>query len=337
MGIGGVTSTNSMSVMQMTTTNITDTKSKSIQKELTDVQQQMQKLSSDEELSVNEKTDEQKKLQKEKSDLTTELKQHQEELSRSQKREIMLSQLQEAQSAPKEEASDGKIQPEEETSEDKLPAREAVSDQEDETKLPINAQQTDQTGQPGTVITQNSDGTVILKGTLTQEENAGADTAKESSMESDETEKAVTTAEETKVSEEEDDRAEDTGFSNREVHAMVSADVSEKQADRLGTVVAKTNDGIAILKSEIKQDERRGVDTEKKQAELEKLEQQEARAEVFQFSVLGGANNAMKAALETNAPDTKDGTGNVENNAYANAMNISQEEQAQRQFYVSIA
>lgn len=320
--------------MQMTTTNISDTKSKSIQKELTDVQQQIQKLSSDEELSVNEKSEEKKKLQKEKSDLSTELKQRQEELGRSQKREIMLAQLQEAQGAPKEEDSDGKIQPEEETSEDELQAKETASEQTAETNLPIDTQQSGQSVQPGTVITRNGDGTVILKGTLTQEENAGADTAKETSGDADETGKAVTAAEETNVFGEEDDPVEDTGFSNREVNAMLSANVSAQQADRLGTIVTKTTDGIAVLKGEIKLDEQRGVDTERKQAELGQMEKQEQRATAAQFSVLGEANNAMKSAAET---DGNAAQVNADNNAFANAMNASQEEQTQRQFYVSIA
>ncbi|MDE7199331.1 MAG: FlxA-like family protein, partial [Lachnospiraceae bacterium] len=71
MGIGGITSANSMSVMQMTSSNVTDSRSKNIQKEITDTQQQMQKLSSKEDLSANEKSQERKALQKEISDLNT--------------------------------------------------------------------------------------------------------------------------------------------------------------------------------------------------------------------------------------------------------------------------
>ena len=48
MGIGSVTSTNSMSVMQTLTTASTDPKIKNIQNEITDAKQQMQKLSSKE-------------------------------------------------------------------------------------------------------------------------------------------------------------------------------------------------------------------------------------------------------------------------------------------------
>ena len=88
MGISGIASTNSMSVVQMTAADLKDQKSKSIQTEITNAQQQLQKLSSAEDLSAHEKMAEQKKLQKEISGLNTKLKQHQEDLRSSQKREI---------------------------------------------------------------------------------------------------------------------------------------------------------------------------------------------------------------------------------------------------------
>ena len=93
MGIGSITSTNSMSVMQMTSSDLRDQKSKNIQNDITDAQQQMQKLASKEELSADEKANEKKKLQREISNLNTKLEQHQEELVRSHKIEIMLAQL----------------------------------------------------------------------------------------------------------------------------------------------------------------------------------------------------------------------------------------------------
>ena len=91
MGISSITSANSMSVMQMTGANSKVQKSKSIQNEITNAQQQIRKLSSQEDLSAAEKANERKKLQKEISGLNTELKQHQDELSRSQRREILMA------------------------------------------------------------------------------------------------------------------------------------------------------------------------------------------------------------------------------------------------------
>ncbi len=319
MGIGGITSANSMSVMQMTSANVTDSRSKNIQKEITDTQQQMQKLSSKEDLSANEKSQERKELQKEISDLNTELKQRQEELSRSQKREIMLARLREDQGLTKEENPEEKVQPEK------------TSDESDEKKLPSDGQQAEN---QGTVIAKNSDGFVLLKGetnpgktdSIDAENQQSVETAKENVVEEQETAPAA----------DDDDAVTDAGISHKEIHAMVTADASAQQADRLGTVIAKTSDGIAILKGEISQDERRGVDTERKQAELEKMEKREQRAMAFQFSMLGEAGDAAKSAAETDGATARKQV-KTENNAFASAMNLSQGEQAQQRFYVSIA
>ena len=323
MGISGISSMNNMSVMQMTPANVKDQKSKNIQNEITDVEQQIQKLSSKQELSVNEKADEKKKLQKEKSSLNTELEQHQQELLRSQKREIMLAGLRENQKPAKEEDAETKVQ-----------ATEISSDKADEKNLPANEQQPEL---KETVIAKTSDGTVILKEAIKeaagQDANAVTDTEKK---QTDEAKKEVTVEKETKAieSDEDEDKEANTSLSNQEMHAMVSANTSAQQADRLGTIVAKTNDGIAILKGEISQDERRGVDTERKQAELEQMEKKAEQAATFQFSVLGDANNAMTSSAETAGAGVQISAGN---NAYAAALNATQKEQAQQRFQVSIA
>ncbi|MDE6846238.1 MAG: hypothetical protein K2J99_10805 [Lachnospiraceae bacterium] len=117
---------------------------------------------------------------------------------------------------------------------------------------------------------------------------------------------------------------------------MVSADSSVQQANRQGAIIARSRDGIAILKGEMKLDELRGADTEKKEAEIEKMEQREQRATAFQFSILGEANNAMKSASEANMSVITD---NIENNAYINSLKVSQidEQTAQQRFYVSFS
>lgn len=314
MGIGGIASTNRMSVVQTTSADLKDQKSKSIQNKISDVEQQIRKLSSEEDLSANEKANEKKKLQKEESDLSTKLKQHQEELLRSQKREIMLAEMQEEQ-APVEE----------ETAEEKIHSNESAAAAEDKRELPADAQQT---VQPGTVITQNSDGTVILKEITNPVKNRDTDTPKPV----DEARKEAIPAKETK--EADDEEVADTTLSGKELQAMVSADVSLQQADYQGTVIAKTEGGIAILKGEIKQDAYRGDDTERKQTELEKMQKQNQREQAFQFSILGEADDAMRAASETNGA-TK-GNPDTENTFYISGLSTPQEEQAaQQRFYVS--
>ena len=306
MGIGSVTSTNSMSNMQMLKAVSTDPKIKKIENEITNAKQQMQKLSPTEELSNNEKETEREKLQKEISSLNIKLKQHQEELRKSQNKEIRMAELQEDQKLTKEEKSEDKKQP-----------KGTSLDKADEKNLPTNKYQT---ASQGTVIANNNDGTVILKGKMNQDEKQ-ADETKEKET------KTINS-----------DTNTESSLSHKKIYALVSADSSVRQASRQGAVIASTRDGIAILKGEINQDEKRGVDTEKKQAELEKMEKKEQRAITFQSSILGEANNTMKSAAETKGPGTNDKTlVNAKNNAFINALRVSQEDPqaAQQRFYVS--
>lgn len=311
MGIVGVTSMNSMSNRQMTMTGSTDTKSKSIENEITAVQQQMQKISTKEELSVNEKTNERKKLQKEMSGLNTELKQHQEELRKSQKREIMMAELQEDKEPAKKEKSEGKIQADE-TSLDKA----------------AEAKEEGQAGRQETVIAKTEDGIVLFKGKINQDENLGIDAEKK---QADEAKEQVVDEKETKPAD--SDTGKDTGLSRKEMFEIVSEDASVQQTNRQETVIARIQGGIAILKGEINQDERNGADTAKKQAELEKMEQKEQSARSFPFSVLGEANNTEKSAAKAKVSGIKDAAQiNIENNV----IKLSQEDPTSPQrFYIS--
>ena len=250
MRVGGITSTSNMPAMQMTPADLKDQKSKSIQHEITSVQQQMQTLSSEEELSANEKADERKKLQKEISDLNTELKRHQEELGRTRKREIMLSEMQEDKK-PEEET-----ETEETESEGSVQAAETSSEKTEDKTQPSDKQPL----QPGTVISKSGDGVVILKEVMGQNGN-------QSVKEETEQAAAVNAAAEEETETAEDDTVADSGLSDREVNAMVYANSFMQQADRLGALVTKTEDGIAVLKGEIKQDQLRDTDTERKEAE----------------------------------------------------------------------
>lgn len=286
MEIGRVSSWNRMSDMQMNKTGLTDTKSKSIQKEITDVQQQMQKLPSKEEFSASEKAEERKKLQKEISNLNIKLKLHQEELLKSQKREAMLAEL----------------QVEKETSPDKADKEEPSAQEK-------------QAGGQGSVITKNSDGTVILK----EEKNQDGKRSEET--------------EDKKKENIETDEVKDAGLSHKEMYAIVSADNSIQRADRQGVVIARIKDGVVILKGEINQDERYGADTGKKQAEFEKMEKREQRARAFQYSALGEANITVRSAAQAKLPGAKE---SVQANSEKSVVKFFQEDQAARQrFHIS--
>lgn len=289
MGIGNVTSTNRMPDLQMNIMHSKDSKSKNIQNEITGKQQQMKRLSSEEELSVNEKMNEEKKLKKEISSLNTELKQHQEELRRTQRREMMMSEL-------KEE----KEQAEEEKSEDRVQSAQNSAGKSEEKNLPADK-------------TQSETANTNLKEDLVEKES--------------------------KIVDNDSHKETMEGLSQKKMHAIVSADTSVQQAGRQGSVIARIRGGIAIFKGEINQDENRGIDTEKKQTELEKMEKKEERARAFQASVLGEANSTIKSAAKAEVNESKDQQQiNTENNTYISALRISREEQqaAQQSFYLSL-
>lgn len=307
MGVGNI---------QMRTTGSAKPQSRSIQNKITDVQQQMQKLSSREELSVDEKTTERKKFQKELASLNTRLDRQENEQRRSQKRELLMEELRESMApadTPKEQTR-----------------RAETTSARTDAQSPSAAGQS--TGRQETVLLSGSDGVVRRKDGADRAREQGVNTEKKQADEPEEKNRVEPEPADT-------EKVPDTGLSRRQTHAMVSADTSVRQAGRLGTVITRTGDGIVILKGEIAQDERRNVDTTRKQAELEKLEQTEQKAVAFQFSVLSEADKAMRSAAEPNVTAARNNTtADTEKNAFLNATNLSREQQAaQQKFFVSFS
>lgn len=316
-GIGSIASSGSMSYKQITSSDLKDQKSKSLQNDISDVQQKIKRLSSEEDLTVTEKAEEKQKLQQEKSELSTKLKLHQDELQKSQKRDIKLAELQEDRKPEKEEDAESKVQAVETSS---------AADAADEKKPPADDRHS---LPPGTVITRNSDGTVILKEILNQtaESDTGAQTQQAEALKED------SAAEKEKKAAEDESDAE-IGLTGTEVQAMVSADAAMQQADRQGALVDRTGNDISVLQGEIKQDAYRGTDTESKEAELKGMQEQRKREMAFQFSMLGEANRA------TGTDDTANNAAqvNADRTFRVSGVNTSPEEQALQQgLQVSIA
>ena len=118
---------------------------------------------------------------------------------------------------------------------------------------------------------------------------------------------------------------------------MVSADASMQIAERQGTLVAKTTDGIAVLKGEIRQDAYRGTDTERKEAELKDMQKQQQQEMAFQFAMLGEAEGAMQAGPETD--NAKVGAqANADKTFQVSGLSAPQQEEqaAQQGFQVAI-
>ncbi len=330
MGIGSITSTDSRAGMQTAMANPTDSKAKNIKNEITDVQQQMQVLSSKEELSSNEKMIERKKLQKELSGLNTELRQHQEEYRKSQKQETTMAKLQESYEPSEESKAEGNIQA------IKGKTEKTESSIQEEKASPGAADKANKKNPPtaglkaspqGNVITQGSDGIVILKDETNPDGKSSAAAVNKQAEDDREESKREELSEKKRNNINTD---MDTGMSAKETQSMISADISSQQAERQGTVITRIRNGIAILKNEISQDESNGIDTGKKREELEEMQRKEQRAMTMQFSILGKATNTADSAGKALVPGTQDSTqaaqADTKGNAVAAAFNPPTEE-----------
>lgn len=79
---------------------------------------------------------------------------------------------------------------------------------------------------------------------------------------------------------------EEAGTGWQEMQPVVAEGFAMEQSEAQGTVIARMEDGIVILKGEIRQDEVRGGNVEKKKEELEQQEERLQRA--YRFPPLEG-------------------------------------------------
>lgn len=319
MGVGNITSMNSMSGIWKTTAGSSDVKSKTIQNQITEKQQQMQKISSEKELSANEKANERKQQQKEIVNLNMELKRHQDEFLRSQKRELMMAELQDDSELVSKENPAANAYAEE-TAKSVLTEKESqttdadISSETIREKMPaatLSDTSAQQAGS-GAVIFKSDDGSVILKDNLSQNEKNSVDSDK---TQTDETQNERIDERETNSL----DNEASTGLSRREIYEIVSNDASAQQTGRQETVIARIEGGIAVLKGELEQDRKRGINTDKKQAELEKLEQREERARALQISALKENDAAIKSPAKVKVSGIQD---NAENDVIVNTSKL---------------
>lgn len=122
--------------------------------------------------------------------------------------------------------------------------------------------------------------------------------------------------------------AQNTGLSQSSMEAMISADVSVKQANTQGSVATKMNDRAGVLEVEIKLDSARGNDVGSKQAELADVKQKAEEAASAQLGTLAKASETLKEAAkaENNDADAKNdgdkaGAENADNAASKSGVN----------------
>ena len=115
-----------------------------------------------------------------------------------------------------------------------------------------------------------------------------------------------------------------TGLSQASMTAMISAGTSMKQAKAQGSVAAKMEGRAGVLESEIKLDQARGGDTQKKEAELADIEQKAQAATSAQISTLADAGKTMEKAAKADRKEEKTDDKNAKT-AGANGRSTFQE------------
>ncbi|MDE6608827.1 MAG: FlxA-like family protein [Lachnospiraceae bacterium] len=207
MTINGINGANTQ-MGQMGMNQATDSYSRNIQNQIANAQKQLQELSSNEDMTLEEKMKKRQEIQKQISDLNMQLRQHQMEQRRT------------ALSGPAKQQAKG-------------------SSMDD-----------------------------LLGGTR----NAGS---------------------------------KSTGLSQASMTAMISADNSIKQAKVQGSVATKMEGKAGVLESEIKLDQARGGDTQKKEEELAEVEQKAQAAASSQLSTLADAGKTMEEAAKADSKEEK--------------------------------
>ena len=86
---------------------------------------------------------------------------------------------------------------------------------------------------------------------------------------------------------------------------MISADSAMDQAQVYGSVNTQMESRARNLQGEIRQDKTRGIDVEKKETELARVEKRAANATASQISTLGTANTEMTQARKTEQEEDK--------------------------------
>ena len=106
---------------------------------------------------------------------------------------------------------------------------------------------------------------------------------------------------------------QDTGLSTGSMEAMISAEVSMKQADVHGSTAKKLEGKAGVLEAEIKQDRALGVGVpEGKEEALAETQAKANEATSAQMSALAQANETAKEAVEEERSQDKKGVGESE-------------------------
>lgn len=249
MGIGSMKGIESMSNKPMGGTQPAevDPVIKNIQDEISEAQRQRQGLSSKEELPAAERAKKRQELQQKISDLNRELRQRQADSRKEQQRKALIEEN-------RTDVSNARNADEKDTKTKNISAKDSAGKNAD-----INDTKNKAFGHTDA---RNDN----VQNTGASAENVSGKTSQD------------------KDSQDKASQLQDIEIPQKEWKAVIESNSSREQARKQESVIARIEGGIAILKSEIKLDEARGMDAEKKKEELKKQTEKLQKAASAQFS-----------------------------------------------------
>lgn len=298
--IGNTTSVRSVSAVQkQQEVKSVDTESKSIEDDISDVERQKQAYSSKQDLTVDEKMKRRQELQQELSSLKTKLRISEAEASKENKKEAVTDEKSAAETAGDSKAAQAVKEKAAEAKEKEKAAKEEAAKAEKK-EAQIQRMKENASGDNLEKIdTQKKDADQAKAG----EAVAGKIGTDGFKIEKQAEKSGV--AEDDEKAEAVDDKEKIPGFSKREMQSMISEDEAAKRAKQQGTIVARLENDIVILKGEIKQDEDRGGDVTKKKEELKEQEERAQRAVNAQFSAIGQTNRKLQETAQEKLEETR--------------------------------
>lgn len=294
MAIGGVTA-RGMADVQTAASRPADFASRKIQNEISDVQRSKQGLSSKQGMSAEEKARKERELRQELSGLNAQLRRSEAEAGGQPKSgERVDGAGQDGMGADGNRvngsAAEGKTIGAENQNKS-VADRQAAAQEEAAKKAAARNEALQREAARSEAAREKA-----AKKKAAEEEAARSEAAQEEAAKREAAQKAA----DQKAAERRGEELQDIGIPQAKERDMIKADAVGKQTQQREEVIARMERGIAVLKSEIRQEEIQGTDATEKKAEL-KRQRQKVRRAASGLPDVGGPSEKTDKAARSNA------------------------------------
>lgn len=291
MGIDSIKRMDNLSGRPMAKAQPADSVIKGIEDEISEIQRQRQKLSSKEELPISEKAKKRQELQQKISDLNRELRQRQVEIRKEQQKDALAKEADAKATQTKDitaKAAAGQNPKAHAPGSGGIDTDAAKADNARTNTL--NAIESRKN-----ILKENNAKTNATKTNIVKTDNATVDAVERTGAQNSSPHSTAASAAtaggktyrdkalEEQAAQEKKAQLENIDIPEKKKKDIVRSDAAREQMQKQETVIARIEGGIAILKSEIRLDEARGGDTEKKQDELKRQTDKLQKAAAAQF------------------------------------------------------